>query len=63
MKNAKLQLRGNSSVCAGAFQLLRGRTPAHLKGNTELEYIRAPKTLLPAPIDWMLPGIESEAPR
>jgi hypothetical protein len=29
----KFQLRGNNSVCAGAFQLLRGRAPAQLRGN------------------------------
>jgi hypothetical protein len=29
----KFQLRGNGSVCAGAFQLLCGRAPAQLKGN------------------------------
>jgi hypothetical protein len=33
MKTGKFQLRGNSSVCAGAFQLLRGRAPAQLRGN------------------------------
>jgi hypothetical protein len=32
-ENGKLQLRGNNSVCAGAFQLLRGRAPAQLRGN------------------------------
>jgi hypothetical protein len=29
----KFQLRGNNSMCAGAFPLLRGRTPAQLRGN------------------------------
>jgi hypothetical protein len=33
MKIEKLQLRGNNSVCAGAFQLLRGRATAQLRGN------------------------------
>jgi hypothetical protein len=33
MKTEKFQLRGNNSVCAGAFQLLRGRAPAQLRGN------------------------------
>jgi hypothetical protein len=35
MKTEKFQLRGNNSVCAGAFQLLRGRAPAQLRGNIE----------------------------
>jgi hypothetical protein len=30
----KIQLRGNNSAWAGAFQLLRGRAPAQLRGNT-----------------------------
>jgi hypothetical protein len=38
MKIGKVQLRGNNSVCVGALQLLRGRTPAQLRGN--LEYWR-----------------------
>jgi hypothetical protein len=29
----KFQLRGNNSVWAGAFQLLRGRSTAQLTGN------------------------------
>jgi hypothetical protein len=33
MKIEKFQLRGNYLVSAGAFQLLRGRTPALLGGN------------------------------
>jgi hypothetical protein len=33
MKIEKFQLRGNNSVCAGAFDLLRGRAPAQLGGN------------------------------
>jgi hypothetical protein len=33
MKIEKTQLRGNNSVCAGAFQFLRGRAPAQLRGN------------------------------
>jgi hypothetical protein len=32
MKTEKFQLRGNNSDCAGAFQLLRGRVPAQLRG-------------------------------
>jgi hypothetical protein len=28
MKNEQIHLRGNNSVCAGAFHLLRGRAPA-----------------------------------
>jgi hypothetical protein len=28
-------LRGNNLVCAVAFQLLRGRAPAQLKGNID----------------------------
>jgi hypothetical protein len=33
MKFEKLQLLGNNSVCAGAFQLLRGRAVAQLRGD------------------------------
>jgi hypothetical protein len=33
MKIEKFQLRGNNSLCAEAFQLLRGRAPAQLRGN------------------------------
>jgi hypothetical protein len=33
MKTEKFQLRGNNSVCEGAFHLLRGRAPAQLRGN------------------------------
>jgi hypothetical protein len=33
MKTEKFQLRGNNSVCAGAFQLLRGRATAQFRGN------------------------------
>jgi hypothetical protein len=29
----KFQLRGDNSMCAGAFQLLRGRALAQLRGN------------------------------
>jgi hypothetical protein len=36
MKTEKLQLRGNNSVYAGAFQLLGGRTAAQLRGNIDL---------------------------
>jgi hypothetical protein len=32
-ENLKFQLRGNNSVCAGAFQLLRGRARPQLRGN------------------------------
>jgi hypothetical protein len=32
MKIGNLQLRGNNSVYAAAFQLLRGRAPAQLRG-------------------------------
>jgi hypothetical protein len=35
MEIEKFQLRGHNSVCAGAFQSLRGRAPAHLRGNIE----------------------------
>jgi hypothetical protein len=35
MKIEKFQLRGNSSVCAGEFQLLRGRAHAQLRGNID----------------------------
>jgi hypothetical protein len=35
MKIENFQLRGNNSVCAGAFQLLRDRAPAQLEGNVE----------------------------
>jgi hypothetical protein len=35
MKTEKFQLRSNNSVCAGAFQLLRGRAPSQLRGNVE----------------------------
>jgi hypothetical protein len=34
MKTEKFQRRGNNSVCAEAFQLLRGRPPAQLRGNS-----------------------------
>jgi hypothetical protein len=33
MKIEKFQRRGNNSVCAGAFRLLRGCAPAQLRGN------------------------------
>jgi hypothetical protein len=35
MKIEKFQLRGNDLVCARAFQLLCGRAPAQLRGNSE----------------------------
>jgi hypothetical protein len=38
MEIENFQLRDNNSVCAGAFQLLRGRAPAQLRGNTDLWY-------------------------
>jgi hypothetical protein len=37
MKIEKFQLRGNNSLCAGTFQLLRGRAPAQLRGNIATE--------------------------
>jgi hypothetical protein len=43
MKTEKFQLRGNKSVCVGAFQLLRGRAPAQLKGNISCLYIQGKK--------------------
>jgi hypothetical protein len=33
MKMEKFDVRGNSSVRVGAFQLLRGRATAQLRGN------------------------------
>jgi hypothetical protein len=36
IKIEKFKLRGNNSVCAGEFQLLRGRSPAQLRGNIGL---------------------------
>jgi hypothetical protein len=36
MKIEKFQLRGNNSVCTGAFRLLRGRAPAQLRGNNAI---------------------------
>jgi hypothetical protein len=35
MKIEKFQLRGNNSVCAGAFPLLRGRASTHLRENID----------------------------
>jgi hypothetical protein len=35
MKFEKFQQRGNNSVCGGAFQILRGRAPAQLRGNID----------------------------
>jgi hypothetical protein len=32
MKIEKFQLHGNNSVCAVAFQLLRGHAPSQLRG-------------------------------
>jgi hypothetical protein len=37
MKIEKLQLRGNNSVCAEVFQLLRSSAPAQLRGNIVCE--------------------------
>jgi hypothetical protein len=42
MKPEKFHLRDNDSVCAGAFQLLRGRAPAQLRGNTVSLHNRRP---------------------
>jgi hypothetical protein len=36
MKIEKFQLRGNNSVCTGAFRLLRGRATAHFRRSTDL---------------------------
>jgi ABC-type uncharacterized transport system permease subunit len=38
MRIEKFQLRGNNSVCAEVFQLLRGRAPAQLRGNVDFCY-------------------------
>jgi hypothetical protein len=35
MKFEIFQLRGKNFVCAGTFQLLRGRAPAQLRGNID----------------------------
>jgi hypothetical protein len=35
MKTEKFQLRGNNTVCAGEFQILRSRAPAQFRGNIE----------------------------
>jgi hypothetical protein len=35
MKTEQFQLRGNNSVCAGAFQLLHGSASAQLRGNID----------------------------
>jgi hypothetical protein len=45
MKTEKFQLRGNKSVCAGIFQILRGRAPAQLRGNTGLQSNLLPSDL------------------
>jgi hypothetical protein len=39
MKIEKIQLRGNNSACAGIYQLLRGRSPAHLRDNIALHSV------------------------
>jgi hypothetical protein len=36
MKTEKFQLRGNNSMCAEAFQLLRGRVSAQLRGKIDV---------------------------
>jgi hypothetical protein len=38
MKIETFQLGGNNSVCTGAFQLLRDRAPAQLRGNIVGDY-------------------------
>jgi hypothetical protein len=38
MKIEKFQLRDNNSVCAGIFELLRGRAPAQRRGNIETQF-------------------------
>jgi hypothetical protein len=38
MKIENFQLRGNNSVCAEAFQLLRGCATVHLRGNSAVHY-------------------------
>jgi hypothetical protein len=37
VKTENFQLHGNNSVCAVAFQLLRGRVPAQLRGNIDYQ--------------------------
>jgi hypothetical protein len=39
MKIEKFELRGNNSVCAGAFHLLRGRAPAQLRRNIAIDIV------------------------
>jgi hypothetical protein len=39
-KMEKFQLCGSNSVCAGVVQLLRGRAPAHLRGNIGTRTLR-----------------------
>jgi hypothetical protein len=46
MKIKKFQLRGNNSVCAAAFQLLRCRAPAQLGGNIAVVTTGTVKTML-----------------
>jgi hypothetical protein len=40
MRTEKFQLLGNNSVCAGTFQLLRGRAPAQLRRNVAGTHLR-----------------------
>jgi hypothetical protein len=46
MKIKKFQLRGNNSICAGAFQLLRGRAPVQLRRNVVLRLIISLQNIL-----------------
>jgi hypothetical protein len=39
MKIEQFKLRGNYSVCAGAFRLLHGLAPAQLRGNIACKVI------------------------
>jgi hypothetical protein len=63
MKIEKFQLRGNNSVCAGVFQLLRGRAPAQLR-SLSLEVLRSLNENLQAYMkDWpiyFLPSFENK---
>jgi hypothetical protein len=38
MKTAKFQLRGNNTLRAGAFELLRGHVSVQLRGNSAEKY-------------------------
>jgi hypothetical protein len=47
MKIEQFQLRGNNSMYAGAFQLMRGRAPARLRGNIGRNvYLQKPHKVL-----------------